>query len=527
MVATSAEDGAAIRGSSRSIEHELLSVRKARLAMAPLLYNLSALYQLRCDDAEDKPLIRVGYNNFRTDPRDVCQLFTGNTNDDVGPQSMFELIYFHSTGSYGLKSLMNNFYVQAVPPPQDNPTLPWKLTIGGPVPGTYERFRFTRDGYLYSPIIGGMFQCGAGQMVKGYSGKYGNYNHFKLEKLSEEDYLLAHKSVILSDTIISQQQSQLELFKSKVNAASKDPLVGIPTVDGKKVRISLCIPVTSKGTVMSSVTDSPLWSNLFDTFMKSIDWRANKYIFRFYIGFDKADLLYDTGDSWSEMREEFKNRAIYRMKEQLMGDTAIATVLENHLSLKLMHFEHLTGAPSQVVSQLVLQAYMDDFDYFYQVNDDTIIITSNWAPRFVDALANNFIPNFGVTGPLDTNNDKIFTHAFVSRVHVEIFGHLFPPYFKNWWSDDWISTVYGTENTMRLVDVEIKHNVGAQKQGGYTRYDVDKSAELHLEDELRKGHKQIDAWLVKNNYPRLPLPNLCGYVPIANKVVQFLEDTKA
>ena len=79
-----------------------------------------------------------------------------------------------------------------------------------------------------------------------------------------------------------------------------------------------------------------------------------------------------------------------------------------------------------------------------------------------------------------------------------MFGHLFPPSFKNWWSDDWISTVYGLEHTFRLahfvivhvvvymseliplvvvyrvLDVDIKHNVGAQKTKGETRYEVDK-----------------------------------------------------
>ncbi len=85
----------------------------------------------------------------------------------------------------------------------------------------------------------------------------------------------------------------------------------------------------------------------------------------------------------------------------------------------------------QVVSQLVLSAYGDGFDYFYQVNDDTIIVTPNWAPALISNLQSNpLIPNFGVTGPLDTNNDLIFTHAFVHRTHIEIFGHLFPPFFK-------------------------------------------------------------------------------------------------
>ena len=74
---------------------------------------------------------------------------------------------------------------------------------------------------------------------------------------------------------------------------------------------------------------------------------------------------------------------------------------------------------------------------------------------------------------------------------MKVFGHLFPPYFKNWWSDDWISTVYGSEHTFRCADVEIKHNVASQKLKGYTRYEVDKGAQLKLHEELLKGHAQV------------------------------------
>ena len=35
------------------------------------------------------------------------------------------------------------------------------------------------------------------------------------------------------------------------------------------------------------------------------------------------------------------------------------------------------------------------------------------------------------------------------------------------------AVVYGSAHTFRVPDVEIKHNVGAQKLHGYTRYEVD------------------------------------------------------
>lgn len=187
------------------------------------------------------------------------------------------------------------------------------------------------------------------------------------------------------------------------------------------IKICIAVPVTSKGTEMKEVAASPFWNNLFDSFMKSIDWRSNKLIFAFYIGFDRGDSLYDTGDAWTEFRDEFRHRAIYRMTEQMMDETAINAVLSTLLSVKLMHFEDLAGAPSQIVSQLTLKAYGEGYDYFYQVNDDTVIDTPNWAPKLMQTLRTNSIyANLGVTGPKDANNEKIFTHAFVHRTHIEV-----------------------------------------------------------------------------------------------------------
>jgi hypothetical protein len=91
---------------------------------------------------------------------------------------------------------------------------------------------------------------------------------------------------------------------------------------------------------------------------------------------------------------------------------------------------------------------------------------------------------------------------------------MFPPSFKNWWSDDWITTVYGESHTFKHSDVQIMHNVESQKTSGSTRYEIDQGAQLRLVDELRRGHVQIDEWLRAKHLPRLPLPKICGYVPL-------------
>lgn len=195
-------------------------------------------------------------------------------------------------------------------------------------------------------------------------------------------YVKALELVDLSNQIISLQDAyniqNKALFSLNVGS-SLDAVHAAPPLPQLQVltatpstKICIAIPVTSRHTVMTDVKTSPLWNNFFDSFMKSIDWRSNRYVFKVYVGFDKADDIYDTGDAWSEMREEFTERATFRMREQLMDDTAIHSVLRDTLSLKLMHFEHLEGAPSQVVSQLMISAYDDNYDYFYQVRFNII-----------------------------------------------------------------------------------------------------------------------------------------------------------
>jgi hypothetical protein len=295
--------------------------------------------------------------------------------------------------------------------------------------------------------------------------------------------------------------------------------------------------MTSKGTDMASVDQSPLWFNLFASFMESVDWAANQHAFTFYVGLDRGDPLYDTGDAWGAMRAAFEKntrRALAWLNDGAAAANATAgggpaveaqAVLDRMLRLKLMDFAGTSGAPSQVVVGLVAQAFADGCDYFFQVNDDTVIVSQGWADAFIRALASNPVrPNFGVTGPVDTNNPRILTHAFAHRTHVEVFGAFFPKAFKNWWSDDWVSTVYGSLHTFRLAEVLITHNVQSQKTGSFQRYEVNNADQLQLDVELAKGFVTINQWLTAKGLPRLPLPNVCGYSPLMGKLYGPLMD---
>ena len=88
------------------------------------------------------------------------------------------------------------------------------------------------------------------------------------------------------------------------------------------------------------------------------------------------------------------------------------------------------GAPCWVWNKLFAKACAEGAGYFYQLNDDLLLVTSGWAPRFVGALRASTPVDFGITGPLDLNNERLMTQSFASCRHYNIFKYYYPWRFK-------------------------------------------------------------------------------------------------
>lgn len=134
----------------------------------------------------------------------------------------------------------------------------------------------------------------------------------------------------------------------------------------------------------------------------------------------------------------------------------------------------------------------EGFDYFYQVNDDLKFLTPGWTDVLVNRLRDNPVrSNFGATGPIDTNHGKIFTQSFVHRTHFDIFGYYYPPIFRNWFSDDWITHVYTKSNSTLHTEVKVTNS---NAKG--TRYSVcDVEGKTRLKTAKSVAEDQIDRWL--------------------------------
>ena len=415
---------------------------------------------------------------------------------------------------------------------------------------------------IYSELMRGYLQCGGqgiAEAIRGFAGEsllaFESNAEYRFNLTWVPNIDRAQTLLDASNHVASLRAKADEKKKPRIPASLQSAgFIDDQVTDDSGHTIALVVPMTSRGTDMSSVEESPLWFNLFASFVESIDWKTNRHRYTFYLGFDRGDPMYDTGDAWSDLRRSFKGHAVRALQFLQYSNWTIHRIVEGGdptrsrdltarkqrrkrrrqraaridddwplLNLKLYHFEDTLGAPSQAVSGLARLAVKDGNDYIYQLNDDTILVSKDWADDMITALVQSpLAPNLGVAGPLDTNNERILTHAFVHRTHVDIFDAMFPTAFKNWWSDDWISTVYGSRATFARRDVIVTHNVQSQKTGAWNRYDVDHNAHFLLHDQVQRGFVTINAWLRHHHFDTMPLPNICGYSPMMTRIYDTL-----
>ena len=71
-------------------------------------------------------------------------------------------------------------------------------------------------------------------------------------------------------------------------------------------------------------------------------------------------------------------------------------------------------------------------------------------------------------GPLDSNNERILTQSFVHRTHLDVFGvhAYYPAAFRNWYSDNWATRVYGRAGTQHRRSMKVLNS-----QAFGTRYE--------------------------------------------------------
>jgi hypothetical protein len=182
------------------------------------------------------------------------------------------------------------------------------------------------------------------------------------------------------------------------------------------MKIGFLIPCTSHGRDWDKMTETYLYKLTIKTFLIHQD-KEHEYVF--YLGVDDDDAIFNN---------PAEQKALINLKR----------VFKN-IDFRFIVLNEKKGYLTKMWNKLFREAYGDGCDYFYQCGDDIEFKTDGWVNDCIDVLIQNH--DVGLTGPIN-NNNYILTQAFVSRLHMEIFGFFFPENIINWGCDDWYNHVY-------------------------------------------------------------------------------------
>ena len=172
---------------------------------------------------------------------------------------------------------------------------------------------------------------------------------------------------------------------------------------------------------------------------------SSQFSYAFYLAYDHTDRVFSN----SSLSAAFTS-AFWHQVGQLCSDNIT-------LTLHLVNCWH-TGRPAWAQNDAMMDAYLDNVDYFYRINDDTKMLTSHWAEVFVAALDRYDPPRVGVVGPLQVRrNVDHLTYDFVHMTHIDVFGFYYPRLFTDWFGDGWITRVYRPDRCTKLKQVRLKH----------------------------------------------------------------------
>jgi hypothetical protein len=182
--------------------------------------------------------------------------------------------------------------------------------------------------------------------------------------------------------------------------------------------IAIMAGTTSRG-FNHTLSDIPLFNVLFPSLLCTLDCGFN-YVF--VMGYDQGDPFYDSDKQISDIMDWFQKYIARPLQKR-----NILITLRPVAVINPMH------RPGPVFTAIAREAYKLGSQYFYRVNDDSEFI-GRWPKLYTDKIRSLSLP-YGVIGPsCYAAKDRILTHDFVHRTHLDIFeGQYYPTEFTDWY----------------------------------------------------------------------------------------------
>ena len=260
---------------------------------------------------------------------------------------------------------------------------------------------------------------------------------------------------------------------------------GIPIASKGKSEplIAILAATTSHKIENFSTLDSALHNKLIRPIRNTVEC-GFRYVL--LLGYDIGDKYFDNNSNRKALEAFVRHDFILPLKA--MGI---------HTSFSILGVDNPIQKPVPVFNAMAVEAYHKGADFFYRINDDTILATGGWTSALIYPLLRLDPPLFGVVGPRELNEHTPFRdwgfaeHDFVHRTHMEVFQmSYYPTNFTDYGCDVWIFRVYGRWHTMSADSVFVLHD---RTHG--TRYEPNAQP---VDEQVSKGRELIHTWILAN-----------------------------
>lgn len=265
------------------------------------------------------------------------------------------------------------------------------------------------------------------------------------------------QDLILKNSGVSNTSSDIQIMHRPIDVHFEDPVLGHTGEASGHADHSLR-DTTNHIAIGGGITSKKLYditpSNMKDKFqfftilMPSFCRTVTPgYHYHFYLAYDTSDPVFSDRNLLGAFNEAF-----FSVCQSLCPQNL-------NTSLHFVQCSH-QGRPAWAQNDAMIEAYLDGMEYFYRVNDDSILESSGWVEEFIKTLADYDPPNVGVVGPKHLGgNELILTYDFVHRTHLEVFGFYYPRVFTDWYADDWVTKVYMPGRMTKLSNIHLKHTM--------------------------------------------------------------------
>lgn len=228
--------------------------------------------------------------------------------------------------------------------------------------------------------------------------------------------------------------------------------------------IAIVLGATSKKVQDPSTDNMALFTAALPSIAKTVECGFRYSIF---LGYDAGDAFYDEPAGQESIMAWFDQHVRQPLQKGGIDIDLVPVRVDNP-----------TSKPGPVFNAAARQARGVGADFFYRINDDTLLLTP-WAGAFACTVC-SLGPPYGVVGPVESVRSDILTHDFVHAMHLDIFDDYYPTQLTDWYLDDWISKVYGPLRSYRLAQVKVRHRTPeAHNVTSYSRLSHISLASLH------------------------------------------------